>query len=136
MVRFTPVLWLGLFVALAGCGSGISVTPPAKDSRPDKNVSPGKGESKIVGTWKLVKSSNNREPAWGTTLELTPHGKLLLRGPGYANEGTYSVEKNKLKMNAVNMNPTLTIKKVTDRDLILEEEVPFSDTITIEYQRK
>jgi hypothetical protein len=30
----------------------------------------------------------------------------------------------------------LTIKKVTDKDLVLEEEVPFSETVTIEYQRK
>ena len=136
MVRFTPMLWVGLLVVLVGCGSGTSVNPSTKDSRPDKSGGPSKGESKIVGTWKYVKSSNNREPDWGTTLELTPDGKLLLRGPGYANEGTYSVEKNTLRMNAVNMNPTLTIKKLTDRDLILEQEAPFSAAVTIEYQRK
>jgi hypothetical protein len=62
MVRFIPMLWIGLLMLLVGCGSGTSVSPQPKDSPPDKSEGPSKGGNKIVGAWKYVKSSNNREP--------------------------------------------------------------------------
>jgi hypothetical protein len=73
------------------------VSPAGKDSRAqDKTADTSKGGSKIVGTWRFVRSSNNQEPDWGTKLDFTPDGKVAMHGPGYANAGTYSLDKNTL----------------------------------------
>jgi hypothetical protein len=109
-----------LLVVLAGCDRGTPVAPAGKDSRPQgKSAETSKGGSKIVGTWRFVRSSNNREPFWGTKLDFTSDGKLATHGPGYANAGTYSLDKNSLTFNTVEKH-TFTVARLTDTELVLE----------------
>jgi uncharacterized protein (TIGR03066 family) len=87
---------------------------------------------KVVGTWKLVKSS--KAPPSGVTvnleMETTAAGKLILRqsvnnGPVAVFEGEYSVSKNELTYSIKYPNgggvkkETLTIKKLNDTELSL-----------------
>jgi uncharacterized protein (TIGR03066 family) len=86
---------------------------------------------KVIGTWKLVKSSNS--PPGGVMvsleMELTQGGKVILRqsgngGPISVYEGEYKVIKNELPYSIKYpgggiKKETLTIKKLTDTDLIL-----------------
>jgi hypothetical protein len=84
-----------------------------------------------------VRSSNNREPDWGTTLDFAPDGKLALHGAGYANAGTYALDKNLLKFNATNANATFTVVKLTDKELVLELHQSVTMTRpTFAYRRK
>ncbi len=82
---------------------------------------------KVVGTWKLVKSTNS--PDGLTTqliLELTASGKMIIRqttnGRTVAYEGEYKVVKGELPYtmkypNGGEKKETLTIKKLTDTEL-------------------
>ncbi len=84
---------------------------------------------KVVGTWKLVKSSKEAAPgiAIGLEMELTAGGKVILRqsvngGPIAIYEGEYSVNKSELPYSIKYpgggiKKETLTIKKLTDKEL-------------------
>ena len=88
-------------------------------------------EEKVVGIWKLVKSSKSREsgPTIHLEMELTQTGKLILRqstdgGPVSTYEGEYSVSKNELPYSiksggTVLKTEVLTIKKLTETELSL-----------------
>jgi uncharacterized protein (TIGR03066 family) len=133
-----PMIGGAFLVVLVGCVSGTSVSPAGKDSRPqDKTADTNKGRSKIVGTWRFVRSSNNQEPDWGTKLDFTPDGKVAMHGPGYANAGTYSLEKNTLTLNATVKN-TYTVAKLTDKELVLEIQLAPGpgNTATFEYRKE
>lgn len=95
------MIWSAVLVVLVGCGSGTSVSSTGRNSHPqDQTAGTSNGGSKIVGTWAYVRSSNNREPDWGTKLDFAPDGKLTMHAVGYANAGMYSLEKNILKIDA------------------------------------
>jgi len=112
------------------------VSTTGKESRPqDKTAVTSQGGNKIVGTWTFVRSSNNREPDWGTKLDFTPDGKLTMHAVGYANAGTYALDKNTLKINAAAVNETFTVANLTDKDLVLELPLPGSSA-TFEYRKK
>ena len=83
---------------------------------------------KIVGTWILDKAGGEL-PA-GSTVEFTKDGKLTAAfkadGQDVKLDGTYKVEKDKLsvklKINDQDFEETMTIKKLTDEALELEDK--------------
>ncbi len=84
---------------------------------------------KVVGTWKLVRSTNSPEGiTTRLTLELTQGGKLVIRqssngGPELAYEGEYKVVGKEIPYKVKYPNgggekmETLTIKKLTETEL-------------------
>ena len=84
---------------------------------------------KVVGTWKLVKSSNSPNGlAVSLEMELQQSGKMILRqtaagGPAAVYEGEYKVVKDripyamKLPNGRGEKAETLTIKKLTETEL-------------------
>ena len=80
---------------------------------------------KVVGTWKLVKSSSMNEGTPDLILELTQGGKMTIRqtvdGNTMVYEGEYKVIKNELpytmKLPGREKKETLTIKKLTETEL-------------------
>jgi hypothetical protein len=127
-----------LVVMLAGC-SETSVGPTKKGSRPqDKAAGAGKGGGKLVGTWRFVRSSkNNRAPDnLGTKVDFLADGKVTMHGPGYANAGTYSLEKNILTVNAT-VKDTYNVARLTEKELVLEIPfAPFAKNATFEYRKE
>jgi len=108
------VLGVGLFPAL----------------HPQMAFAQGKDDpaAKIVGTWELAKSGGDL-PA-GTVIEFTKDGKLkatLKVDEQVLNlEGTYKVDKNKInvkvKIGEDTFEETVTIKKLTDKELEIEDK--------------
>jgi uncharacterized protein (TIGR03066 family) len=137
MKPFLPMIVGALLVVLAGCDCGTPGPPAGEDSRPQgKTADTSRGGSKIVGTWRFVRSSSNRDPDWGTKLEFTPDGKVAMHGPGYANAGTYSLDKNTLTFNTAEKR-TYTVAKLTDKELVLEIQEGFSrERVTFDYRRE
>jgi uncharacterized protein (TIGR03066 family) len=86
---------------------------------------------KVVGVWKLVKSSKASPPGISVSLEmeLTLNGKVILRqsvngGPVAIYEGEYSVNKTDLPYSIKypgggTKKETLTIKKITENEMQL-----------------
>lgn len=83
---------------------------------------------KLVGVWVLQKS-DSQLPA-GSTVEFTTDGKLIAIIKDPSNElkldGTYTVAKDKLtvklKVNDQTVEETVTIKKLTDEILEIEDQ--------------
>ncbi len=98
--------------------------------RPQMLLAQGKDDpaAKIVGTWELAKSGGEL-PA-GTVIEFTKEGKLkatLKVDEQVLNiEGTYKVDKNKInvkvKIGEETVEETVTIKKLTDKELEIEDK--------------
>ena len=104
----------------AACVCVLFVAAPVPKERPDAE--------KLVGTWKLVKSTNMPNgPAVDLTLELTKDGKMSVRqsrggGAGTAYEGEYKLVKNEMSYTlrlggGMTKQETLTIKKLTEGQL-------------------
>jgi uncharacterized protein (TIGR03066 family) len=85
---------------------------------------------KVVGTWKLVKSTSKPDGlAVSLTMQLTADGKLVLEqtnsdGRTFTYEGDYRVAKNELPYSVkypdgTVKKETLTIKKITETELIV-----------------
>jgi len=86
---------------------------------------------KVIGTWKLVKSSKESPPGISINLdmELTQGGKVILRqsvngGAIVVYEGEYTVNKSELPYSIKYpgggiKKETLTIKKLTDNEMFL-----------------
>ncbi|MBA4187012.1 MAG: hypothetical protein C0467_03240 [Planctomycetaceae bacterium] len=81
---------------------------------------------KVVGTWKLVKSSLERDDEVALTIELTQGGKMTIRhssnGVTTVYEGEYKIVKNEMPYsvklpNGVEKKETLKIKKLTETEL-------------------
>jgi uncharacterized protein (TIGR03066 family) len=90
-------------------------------------------KEKIVGIWKVVKASSDTK-AVGTTYEFTKEGKFSVTDKDGSNGGvskaTYEVDGDKLKIKykltialdkEVDRALTLTIKTLTDKEMVLEE---------------
>jgi hypothetical protein len=137
IMRFVQVLLSGwLVVVLVACGGGRGPFS-STDSAPRDNNAGAREIDPIVGTWLFVKSSDNRDPAiLGTTLEFMKNGKVRMRGPGYANEGTYSTDGGVLTVNVATGAEKFTIAKLTDKELVLELRSPPFRTDTWEYKKK
>ena len=84
--------------------------------------------TKIVGKWEITKAGGD-VPA-GSTIEFTKDGKLaaVIKGDGkdLKLDGTYKIDKDKLTVKITVENQTVeetvTIKKLTDADLELEDK--------------
>jgi uncharacterized protein (TIGR03066 family) len=105
------------------CASLIVVAAPVPKERAEAE--------KVVGTWKLVKSSHAvpKGETIDLEMELTHGGKIVLRQSNngdspFVAEGEYKVMKNefpysiKLPGGVMKME-TLTIKKLTETELVL-----------------
>jgi uncharacterized protein (TIGR03066 family) len=107
-------------------------------------------KEKIVGTWKLVKASSPNAidvKAVGGTYEFTKEGKFSVADKdgnnGGVSKATYEVEGDKLKIKfkltigldkEVDRTLTLTIKTLTDKEMVLEEKKD-DKTRTAEFKR-
>jgi uncharacterized protein (TIGR03066 family) len=82
---------------------------------------------KIVGVWEVTKGTELPD---GSTLEFTKDGKLTavvkMDGNELKLEGTYRVEKDKLtvklKIGEQELEETVTVKKLTDTELEVEDK--------------
>lgn len=114
-----PIITCLLF---AGTLSALVAAPVPKDRAE---------ADKVVGTWKLIKSTSPNTGGANVSLEmeLTAKGELILRqsmngGPVVTYTGEYKVAKSELPY-SVNYPgggkkmETLTIKKLTDTELVL-----------------
>jgi len=107
---------LGLVAAFGLAGSA-----GAEDKKDDN-------ATKIVGKWEITKAGGD-VPA-GSTIEFTKDGKLaaVIKGDGkdLKLDGTYKIDKDKLTVKITVENQTVeetvTIKKLTDADLELEDK--------------
>src|SRR5262245_56058742 len=87
---------------------------------------------KLLGTWKLVKSSQGAEKRIYMEIEFTKDGKMLLRhrgqgaqGPLFLREGKYKVEGEKIHYEVSTPGyekaETLTIQRLTDDELAFDD---------------
>jgi uncharacterized protein (TIGR03066 family) len=90
--------------------------------------------AKLVGTWELAKSGGDLPP--GTIIEFTKDGKLkaTLKADDQTItiEGTYKLDKNKIevkvKVGEEIVEETVTIKRLTDKELEVEDKEGKVDT--------
>lgn len=108
-------------VALGLAVLGLAGTAGAQDKKDDN-------AAKIVGKWEVTKSGSDL-PA-GSTIEFTKDGKMTAvvkaDGQELKLDGTYKVEKEKLtvklKLGDMEMEEAVTIKKLTDDALEVEDK--------------
>ena len=95
----------------------------ADDKSPDN-------AKRLVGKWEVVKSEGSAMPV-GSVVELSKDGKakatVKKRDRQEWLEGTYKLDGDKIMINAVTQDKeeikrTATIKKITDTDLVVENE--------------
>jgi uncharacterized protein (TIGR03066 family) len=100
-------------------------------------------KEKIVGSWKLVKTSTSDTKSVGSTIEFTKDGKFSVRdkvgNAGVA--GTYEVDSDKLKVKirdelgkGSEKEYTVTIKTITDKEMVQEKKMD-GRTQTAEFTR-
>jgi uncharacterized protein (TIGR03066 family) len=137
-----PMRWFrcaflcGLALALAGCGSKASSTFGTVASKPEAKKELTNKE-KIVAVWVVTKSPDAPP---GASVEFTKDGKINismdLNGKEMKIEGSYTVEEDKintvLKQGPKEQKETLKIKKLTDTELVTEDEKGKTD----EYKKK
>jgi uncharacterized protein (TIGR03066 family) len=134
---FCCAVMCGLALGLTGCGSK-STSAPGK-SEPGKSEAKKEltNKEKIVAVWVVTKSADAPP---GATIEFTKDGKInvtmSMNGKEMKAEGSYTVEEDKintvLKQGAKEEKETLKIKKLTDTELITEDEKGKTD----EYKKK
>ncbi|HEX5272540.1 MAG TPA: TIGR03066 family protein [Gemmataceae bacterium] len=102
-------------VVLALAGPSFAAEKNAKDNK-----------TKIVGVWEVTKS-DNAPP--GATVEFTKDGKMIVTikdgDKTIKVEGTYTIEKDSitsnLKVDDKEMKETVTITKLTDKELVVKD---------------
>jgi uncharacterized protein (TIGR03066 family) len=110
-------------VVVAVLVAGLFGSLRAEEKKPDN-------KTLIVGVWELTKAGEGAKPPVGTTMEYTKDGKIKMTGKADGKEfvfdGTYVVEGNKLtgtmKTSDREEKGTLTIKRLTDKELVTEDE--------------
>ena len=113
---------LSRIVASAIVVAGLLGTLQAEEKKTDN-------KSLIVGVWELTKTDNGGPPV-GTVMEYSKDGKIRMTGKAKGKElvanGTYVVEGNKftgmLKTPDREEKGTVTIKKLTDTELVTEDD--------------
>jgi uncharacterized protein (TIGR03066 family) len=114
---------LSRIVASAIVVAGLLGTLQAEEKKTDN-------KSLIVGVWELTKADNGG-PLVGTVMEYSKDGKIRMTGKANGKEfnfdGTYVVDGNKftgiLKTPDREEKGSVTIKKLTDRELVTEDDV-------------
>lgn len=118
-MRTLFALALGL---LFSASIGLARAEDKKDDKKDDNA------TAIVGLWEITKAGG--DVMAGSTIEFAKDGKLVLVvKDGDATqkiEGTYKVDKDKLtitlKVGDASMEQVVTIKKLKDKDMELEDK--------------
>jgi uncharacterized protein (TIGR03066 family) len=99
----------------------VAVTAACAADKKDDN------KTKIVGVWEVVKGDNPK----GSTIEFTKDGKLKINiednGKKIALDGSYEIDGESLKTvlkgpGGKEHKETLKIKKLTEKELITEDE--------------
>ena len=95
-------------------------------------------KAKLVGTWEFVKSTENKPPPPGSTVEFTKDGKLKMSTKAGKQsitiEGAYSVDGDTLKFEiGKDDTRTMRIIRLTDTELVTE---PPDETGTTELKKK
>lgn len=101
---------------------GLAGAQDKKDEKKDDNA------TKLVGKWEIVKAGGGAPV--GTIIEFTKDGKMMaaikIEGMDIKIDGTYKLEKDKLslkmKFGGDEISEDLTIKKLTDEVLELEDK--------------
>ncbi len=129
-----------LATALACCVALALAAPSrAADAKNAKDAKTSK--EKIVGVWEVVKSEDAPP---GATVEFTKDGKMIVTvkkdNQTEKIEGTYSVDGDSLtsvlKAEGQEHKQTVTIKKVTDKELLVEETNKDGKKMTHEFKKK
>jgi uncharacterized protein (TIGR03066 family) len=115
-------------VVLGSLGLGLG-TPAAADEKKDDLA------KKIVGKWEITKAGGDVGP--GSTLDFTKDGKVTLvvkeENESRTLKGTYKIEKDQLTVTLTvgenSFDQTLTIKKLTDDAMELEDEKKMIDVL-------
>src|SRR5262245_11185346 len=84
---------------------------------------------KLIGKWELVPEKDKKEKGPPTLIEFGPNSKVLftvgVAGQEVKVEGTYKLESDKIavqmKLGDKDIKETLTIKKLTDDELVTED---------------
>jgi uncharacterized protein (TIGR03066 family) len=115
-LRAASVLAIGLLGAVR-----------AEEKKPDN-------KTLIVGVWELTKGTGG--PPVGAILTFDKEGKVKMTakmdGQEVTREGAYAVDGDKVKVTAEGRTESATIKKLTEKELILEAE----QGRTMEFMRK
>src|SRR5262245_40100559 len=91
----------------------------------------------LVGTWEVTKSFD-KGPAVGSTIEFTRDGKVMIKAKvedkDVLREGTYKVDGDKITvaMKDKDSKSTRSIKKISDKELVIEND----DKKSVELKRK
>jgi uncharacterized protein (TIGR03066 family) len=87
----------------------------------------------LVGSWEVTKSFDKGPPV-GATAEFTKDGKVTLEAKDVQREGTYKVDGDKLTlvMKDRDGKTILSIKKISDKELVVEDD----DKKSVELKRK
>lgn len=119
-------------VALFAALLGLSLAATADEKKPD--------EGKLVGKWKLVKSSKgDLPPGLDATLDLQKGGKfkvkVALMGKNEEMAGTWKLDGKKLGVEYTDgrekgKKEVLTVKKLTDDYLVTEDEKGLTEEFT------
>jgi uncharacterized protein (TIGR03066 family) len=142
MRLFRCALLCCLVLGLAGCGGSTTSAPSkAAAGKPEPGTPEAKKEltnkEKIVAIWVVTKSADAPP---GALVEFTKDGKINITVKANDKEmkveGSYTVEEDKINT-AVKQGPkeqkeTLKIKKLTDTELVTEDEKGKTD----EYKKK
>ena len=122
---------LTLAALVLATGSAAPVAPVPKDLP---------APPKLIGTWKLVKSTNGSEQLTKLEVDFLPDGKMVIRQwnegfPVNVYEGTYKFENGRvpyvMKIGDAEKKETLTVKKLTADELSLVDP----DDIQEDFQR-
>jgi uncharacterized protein (TIGR03066 family) len=125
-------------IGLAGCGASHTTGDSQKEAKSDDN------KSKIVGTWELVKSSQEHGPKAGDlTIAFTKDGTTMViikvgGGKTEKKDGTYSVDGETLNIvEKGGESETAKIKKLTDKELVIDAKTHGGgEAKTMEFKRK
>jgi uncharacterized protein (TIGR03066 family) len=129
-MNFVRVLFAGLVLC------ALALNAKTEDPRPDKSSDNGK---LLVGTWKATKADKDAGVPEGTVATFTKDGKFKVTfekdGKEEIHDGQYKVDGDKFslmfKKGSDDRELTITIKKLTDDELLTEESGK-----RIEWQRK
>jgi uncharacterized protein (TIGR03066 family) len=117
-------------VVLGGLALGLGTPSAAADEKKDDHA------TKIVGKWEITKAGGQVGP--GSTLDFAKDGKIVIvvkeEKESKTIKGTYKIAKDKLTITLTDeantsFDQTLTIKKLTDDAMELEDENQMLDVL-------
>ena len=119
----------------------LTAVVPAAEAAPVPAPAAKSPAEQVVGTWRLVKTSKKAEVESALVVEFGKDGTMTLRqttgdDPAVVLKGTYKVDGTKLpyeyKIGDGTHAETLTIKKVSDKELVVVDP----DGVVEEFERE